>query len=232
LTPKALAKVSRPLVVGFCLLLGYAPAALFRYGALLPSRTPFPLEPSTLALLVAIALGAVIVVHVRRVRRGVEGSGAAWALVSIGVLAGALLALLLSPIPQYSRGYRGAIHLTLQAPIQQAFDGPAQCSTEPGTDRVIAVGSYSVGTAGGVDLSIGVDMSQSPPSVNVATYLTRLESSVAVHSRGNTGDATFSGLRSQEVFIGGQQHGPDVAGSLTWSCSGERLPDDIEEPAG
>ena len=231
---------------------GVMVGAGFRYWNALPAAVVPPLEASTVAGVAAIVVGIVMLIQLQRSRGRLEAIEP-WAVVSVAAAVGLLAGLLLGPLPNNTRAYRGTVHVELTSPAEGEFEAEtAHCETGPGTERIAWLSATLVGTVdtdelteglpdeltGELTLYVGITTGgqEEPPGVSVAAspdndsvMVPGAAVEMFVNSRG--GRATFSGLRSEAGWVG-ELDGADMEGSVRWSCSDARLPDSLDVPGG
>lgn len=238
---------------------GVLVGAAFWYWNALPTEAPSPLEASTVAALAALGLGMVLLVELQRSRAKIESIDP-WAMVGAAALAGALAGLINGPLPNNARAFRGTVQLGLTSPIKAKFDAAAstvRCETVPGTDRIAWVSATSMQELERPEAETPAPDASDPETPEpdrppLSVYLTirgvgpagiiisalpgdepmtGLGSSLEIVAGDRAGRATFSGLHTEETWIG-YVGGGELAGSVRWACTGDRLPDEVGEPGG
>ena len=221
-----------------------------RYWNALPAEVPPPLEPSTIAALAALALGIVLLIELQRSSANLELIDL-WAILAVATLAGVLAGLVAGPLPDNGRAFGGTVHLELKSPIKAKFDTSAtvHCETIPGTDRVAWLAATSMAAvetpgpetpepeaSGSPDqelpaLSVYLALGGGRPvGISIATspsteLMTGPVASLEIVAGDRSGRATFSGLFTDETWIGAEDGGY-LTGSIRWDCS-DRLPDEV-----
>jgi hypothetical protein len=224
----------------------------FRYWNALPAEVPPSPEASTVAALAGLALGIVLLSQVPRSRAEL-GSTDPWAILAEAALAGVLAGLINGPLPNNARAFRGTVHLELTSPIKAKFDAAATvyCETVPGTERIAWLSATSMVAAEtpkpetpppdapelelpALSLYLAIGGGR-PAGISIASSLsdepmTGVATSLEIVARDRSGRAAFSGLYTEEAWIGPQGVGY-LDGSVRWVCS-DRLPDFVREPGG
>ena len=107
-------------------------------------------------------------------------------------------------------------------PTPNASESPAPEASESPDPELPALSLY-LAIEGG---PVGIAISESPTN----EPMTGVGTSLQIIVRDRSGRATFSGLFTEEAWIG-QPGGGYLAGSVRWSCS-HRLPDEVNLPGG
>jgi hypothetical protein len=232
----------------------------FRYLEALPAEAPPSVAPSTVAAFVGLALGIVLLIQLQRSRGALAAFDpwavvAAAALV--GAVGGLTYGPLPDNVRAF--GGTVHLELTAPFKAKFDAPATVRCETVPGTERIgwlAATAMDPVETPGpatptlegsetpGPELlepelpalsvylaleggrPIGISIAALPNREPMTGPVANLE----IVAGDRSGRATFSGLFTDEAWVGGAAGGY-LTGSVRWACSG-RLPDEVNEPGG